>query len=295
MFLGMKSDIKMKSLTFLFNSFFGKALKPVGTILLAGSLAGYSSYAVSADNQISASKSESQRMNTTQVSKSTTEETKMFNATDLQEATFISLSAREAKSMHLAEFLTAGASLVAQTEPNTKLWYALNGGNGQYAIFDVFPNEAGRAEHFQGQVAAALKENAPDLVENGWEQGVLENVRNYSILSKKLPEENKRAELASYITLKAAPGKAEALAGLLSIAGDIITETEPGTVFWAGMRLNEDTFAIFDTFEDAKAREAHFTGQVAQALKAKADELVLGGWEQGVLENVQHFIIQAEK
>jgi hypothetical protein len=37
--------------------------------------------------------------------------------------------------------------------------------------------------------------------------------------------------------------------------------------------------------EDAKA--AHFSGQVAAALNASSDELVLGGWDKGVVSHIK--------
>ena len=40
-------------------------------------------------------------------------------------------------------------------------------------------------------------------------------------------------------------------------------------------------FAIYDVFKP-EGRNAHFAGKVAAALKDKSDELVEGGWENGV-------------
>ena len=40
-------------------------------------------------------------------------------------------------------------------------------------------------------------------------------------------------------------------------------------------------------------REARFNGKVAAALHAKADTIVKGGWDNGVLANVHHFDILA--
>lgn len=264
--------------------------KSITAILLVGGLVGCSGCAAPGDGNSVLSKVTAEEDISTSA-----DNAPLFKSTDLQEATFVSLSAREAKKLDLVNVLTQSAGLVAKNEPNTKLWYALNAGGGEYAIFDVFPNQSGRTEHFEGQATAALKNKASDLVEDGWERGVVKNMRHYTILSKKIPQGNQHAELASYVTLKAAPGKAEALAGLLRVAGDIITETEPGTVFWASMQLNDDTFAIFDTFSDRKAREAHFSGVVMEMLESRAEAFIQGGWEQGVLNNLQHFIVQAEK
>ncbi len=43
-------------------------------------------------------------------------------------------------------------------------WFALRSGRSRFAIFDTFPDEAGRQAHLAGAVAAALMENAPALL-----------------------------------------------------------------------------------------------------------------------------------
>nr|WP_329611881.1 antibiotic biosynthesis monooxygenase [Roseibium aggregatum] len=95
--------------------------------------------------------------------------------------------------------------------------------------------------------------------------------------------------------LEAAPGKGPELAALLTAAGPIVTETEPGTLFWAALQIGENTFAIFDIFADNAGREAHFAGQVAGLLNERAAELVAGGWDDGVVAKVRNFDILAIK
>ena len=65
-------------------------------------------------------------------------------------------------------------------------------------------------------------------------------------------------------------------------------------MLWTALKLDDHTFAIFDTFTDAAARDAHFSGQVAAALKGQADRLVVGGWDLGVLPNVTHFEVMTQ-
>ena len=81
-------------------------------------------------------------------------------------------------------------------------------------------------------------------------------------------------------------GKGDELAALLAGAGAVIRASEPGTLLWYGLRLSHDRFAIFDVFADEAGRNAHFAGQVAAALQAKAGALVEGGWEAGVVAKV---------
>ncbi|MGH1441760.1 MAG: hypothetical protein ACRBBR_16725 [Cellvibrionaceae bacterium] len=213
---------------------------------------------------------------------------------NIREATYIPLSAKVGQDQNLSVFLSQGANLVAKTEPNTVFWYALKKANGGFGIFDFFPNEAGRAEHFAGKVAAALKNNSDKLVAKGWQQGVLDNVNNFSVLSYKAPRENQNATVATYIKLQAQVGKEQALENLLVGAAGIVDLTEPETVLWAALKLNKNTYGIFDTFTDSHGRQAHFSGKVAAALKAQANSLIVGGWEDGVLKNIHNFEIIAE-
>lgn len=212
----------------------------------------------------------------------------------IKEATYISMGAKAGQGQNLSAFLAQGAKLVAQTEPNTTLWYALKKADGSFGIFDFFPNEAGRSEHFAGKVAAALKDNSEKLVANGWDQGVVANINNFFVLSYKTPNGNNKATQATYIKLQAQAGKEQALEDLLISAADIVAQTEPKTLLWTALKLNKNTYGIFDTFTDDSGRQAHFAGKVATALKAKADSLVVGGWDNGVLKNIHNFEIVAE-
>lgn len=106
----------------------------------------------------------------------------------MKEASYIPFEAKSGQDKELTAFLKEGATLVAQTEPNTLYWYALKKNDGSFGIFDFFPNEAGRSEHFAGKVAAALNTNADTLVEHGWDKGVVANISNFSVLSYKEPD-----------------------------------------------------------------------------------------------------------
>lgn len=208
------------------------------------------------------------------------------------QASYIEMTAANQQTNSLAKFLTSAATLVKQTEPGTELWFALQDGN-TLAIFDIFTDEKALKAHFSGKVAQALEDNASNLVQGGWDQGVVDNVRNGSVLSVKAPIDLYSATTATYIHLTAALGQGDALAELLTAAGPIVAETEPKTLYWVAMRLDKDKFAIFDIFADNSGREAHFAGQVANLLKAKSTMLVEGGWNEGVVKNVRNYDILA--
>lgn len=210
-------------------------------------------------------------------------------------ASYINMPAAEGQTEALAAFLAAAAPLVAQTEPGTALWFALRGAENRLAIFDIFVDEAARDAHFSGAVAAALNQNAGTLVAGGWDGGVVANINNSNVLSAKAPVDIYAATTATYIKIEAAPGQAENLAALLTAAGPIVAETEPKTLFWVALQIDETNFAIFDIFAGPEGREAHFAGQVAGLLNERASVLVAGGWEAGVVANVSNFDILAIK
>jgi quinol monooxygenase YgiN len=78
---------------------------------------------------------------------------------------------------------------------------------------------------------------------------------------------------ALFVELKAKPGLEEKVAGFLAGAQPLAV-AEPGTIAWFAVRLDKETFAIFDAFLDEAGREAHLTGPIAAALMAHAEELL---------------------
>lgn len=73
--------------------------------------------------------------------------------------------------------------------------------------------------------------------------------------------------------VEAKPGKEAAVAEFLKSALPL-AEAEADTVRWYGLKINENTFGIFDTFETEDGRSAHLQGQIAAALMANAAELL---------------------
>ncbi|MEP7214549.1 MAG: antibiotic biosynthesis monooxygenase [Acidobacteriota bacterium] len=75
------------------------------------------------------------------------------------------------------------------------------------------------------------------------------------------------------VKLVAKPGKEADVEAFLHNGLAIVGE-EPLTVTWYAVKFNENTFGIFDTFDDDEGRDAHLNGEVAKALMAKAGELL---------------------
>ena len=207
---------------------------------------------------------------------------------------FITLHAVKGQENALAAFLNQGAGIVEATEPETLLWTALQSADSSTCvIFDTFADKAGQEAHFAGRVAAALNANASTLVEGGWDNGVLPNVLNGAIVGSKVTAATDDVKLAVWIPLTAKEGKRQALADLLAIGGQVVTETEPKTLYWFGLQIDEQRFGILDFFADASGIEAHFAGDAAAAVKANAAALIEGGWDDGVVANLQQFNVLA--
>jgi quinol monooxygenase YgiN len=80
-------------------------------------------------------------------------------------------------------------------------------------------------------------------------------------------------KLGLFVKLVAKPGKEQEVEQFLRSGLSIVAD-EPGTLQWYAVRFDSRTFGIFDTFAEEKGRNAHLTGRVAEALMAKAGELL---------------------
>ena len=78
-------------------------------------------------------------------------------------ALFVRLEAKPGKEQEVADFLKSGLPLALQ-EPATVSWFAIRLGPSTFAIFDAFPDEAGRQAHLNGRIAAALMAKAGELL-----------------------------------------------------------------------------------------------------------------------------------
>jgi len=73
--------------------------------------------------------------------------------------------------------------------------------------------------------------------------------------------------------LEAKPGKETAVKDLL-ISAVALANQEARTTVWFALKLGPSTFGVFDAFADEEGRQAHLNGPIAQALMAKAPELM---------------------
>src|SRR5690349_11999614 len=73
------------------------------------------------------------------------------------------VEAKPGKEKEVLEFLKSALPL-AQAEPGTIRWYALQIGPSTFGIFDTFETTEGRMEHLNGEIAKALMANASTLL-----------------------------------------------------------------------------------------------------------------------------------
>ncbi|HXC37046.1 MAG TPA: hypothetical protein VNV43_14300 [Candidatus Acidoferrales bacterium] len=84
---------------------------------------------------------------------------------------------------------------------------------------------------------------------------------------------SKNVALGILATLKAKPGKEAEVEQFLKSALPLANH-EAGTAVWFALRMDRNTFGIFDAFADQSGREAHLSGPIAAALMAKAKDLL---------------------
>src|SRR6476660_775930 len=73
------------------------------------------------------------------------------------------LEAKPGKESEVMEFLKSALPL-AQGEPGTIRWYALQIGPSTFGICDTFETTDGRTAHLNGEIAKALMANASALL-----------------------------------------------------------------------------------------------------------------------------------
>jgi quinol monooxygenase YgiN len=78
-------------------------------------------------------------------------------------AIWATVQSKAGKEAQVESFLKSAQQL-AEAEPKTVSWYALNLGGGRFGIFDTFQDEAGREAHLNGEIAKALMANAKELL-----------------------------------------------------------------------------------------------------------------------------------
>ena len=85
-------------------------------------------------------------------------------------------------------------------------------------------------------------------------------------------EDGAMSKQAIWVMLKAKPGKEAEVEAFLK-QGAVMSNNEPQTVTWYGVKIAPGMYGVFDTFDDEAGRDAHMNGEIAKALMANASEL----------------------
>ena len=165
-----------------------------------------------------------------------------------------------------------GAVPAIEQEAGTLSWFGaqFTVETNKFLIFDTFADDAGRAAHLSGSVAASVIAQAPNFV------GGL-SIDAFDIIAVK----NAAATQASNVTLavkaqfEAQPDK---VADVQQFCTDslALAEAEAGTINWlCGQWPGTNNFLILDSFIDEAARDAHLNGEIAKNLFALADDTLV--------------------
>ncbi|MCU0730439.1 MAG: antibiotic biosynthesis monooxygenase [Hyphomonas sp.] len=95
-------------------------------------------------------------------------------------ALIVHLEAKSGREDEVAALLVSARASV-EREAGTIAWFAGRLDTQRFVIFDTFDDEAGRAEHLSGPVAAALSAAAEDLF------ATAPDIRMVDLLAEKLP------------------------------------------------------------------------------------------------------------
>ena len=193
----------------------------------------------------------------------------------------VRLDAKPGKEDDVEQFLASALPLV-NDEPATMAWFAIRFGRGEYGIFDVFPDEDGRAAHLSGPVATALGQRSDELFASPPEIVTLD------VLADKLPSNTTAMVTKGLLLSFAAKSGHEAEVEKFLRDARPIVEDEDKTTAWFAIDFGDGRYGIFDVFPDNGGRFAHLTGRVPRELAKHALSLLGSFPDMDMLNVVAH-------
>ncbi|MFK7757411.1 MAG: putative quinol monooxygenase [Flavobacteriales bacterium] len=181
----------------------------------------------------------------------------------------VTMTAKSGKEQAVKQFLLGGLALVNK-EPLTESWFAFQLDERTFGIYDTFEAEEGRQAHLTGEVAKALLSNAGELLE-GFDAS--KDIQQIDIItSNHKPSLQNKGLL---VIMKAQEGKSAELEGFLNVGKELVG-SETKTASWYAIKIDNSTYAIFDTFAGIEGRDEHLNGKVAAALIENAPRILDG-------------------
>ena len=195
----------------------------------------------------------------------------------------VRLEAKSGKDAEVEEFLLSALPIVRE-EAATTAWFAIRFGRSDYAIFDAFPDDAGREAHLSGPVAKALMERADALFAEP------PRIQKLDVLADKLPATIPKEPDTKglFLTFEAKEGHAPEVEQFLRHAQPLVEE-EPETIAWFAIRTDDGKYGIFDVFPDNGGRFKHLIGHVPRELAKSALSLL------GSVPDMEMLNVLAEK
>ncbi|PXX21384.1 putative quinol monooxygenase [Arenibacter sp. ARW7G5Y1] len=203
----------------------------------------------------------------------------MNNAKTEKIGLLVTMTAKSGKEQAVKDFLLGGLGLV-NAEPKTESWFAFQIDEKTYGIYDTFESKEGRQAHLSGEVAKALMANAGDLLE-GFDAS--KDIKMIDVIAA-----NHKAGVQNnglFVIMKAKQGKSADVEGFLNTGKELVGE-EPMTISWYAVKLDDSTYAIFDTFAEDEGRDVHLNGKVAAALMENAP-VILDGFEASAIQTIK--------
>ena len=176
----------------------------------------------------------------------------------MPKALFVEIEAKAGAEAEITGFLQ-GALETAESEPDTRDWYALRFDDSHFAVFDTFDGNLGRLKHLAGGIGRSL------VVKSMSSLTGLPDITSAELVAAKLPTGDVAPHHALYVPIETRLGQGRDFGEFLVGARGMV-EDEPGTIAWYALRIGPNRFAIVDFFADEAAREAHLQGAVAQGL-----------------------------
>ena len=177
----------------------------------------------------------------------------------MPKALFVEIEATAGREEDIAAFLKDALD-VAETEPDTRDWYALRVDARHFAIFDTFDGNLGRLKHLAGQIGRSLVFRSVSSL-NG-----LPDISGSEIVAAKLPTGVARATVGLYVPIETRLGQGRDFGEFL-LEAKTLADAEAGTLAWYALRMGPNSFAIIDFFEGEAGRTAHLQGAVAAGLQ----------------------------
>jgi quinol monooxygenase YgiN len=194
----------------------------------------------------------------------------------------VRMHAKHGREKAVEEFLHSALPIV-EDEPSTAAWFAVRFGRGEYGIFDIFPDEAGREAHLAGPIATGLQQRTDELFDTP------PRIHKLEVLAGKIPVVTTAPDTKGLLlTFRAKAGHEQDVEEFLRGARELV-ENERGTTAWFAMRSDDGEYGIFDVFPSNEGRFMHLVGQVPRELARNAFRLL------GSMPELEMLNVEAEK